>query len=329
MNIDIQFEQGNSVPRIVRIRTDATLAQVTTAGWLNGAKNQGIVILPSDKVEVYYGIGGTPANAFFDVSISTAGVITLSVAESNVILPVVSGNFAVFSGTSGAIADLGYLPSDATKTRVVMAGSAVVAARIAKFADTTGTIDDTPGAATNLGDIYAGADATAGALRSYPATTATGFLGLTAVANSGAFNVIVSNVAHGQTTTHSIPDPANAVSRFLVGATATPFVSGNFPVASGTGGLMVDSGLAAANVQNKTNIKAASTADIGGGGAGPISVVVAGLTAASKIVATIASSSNVVSVAKCIATATGFDITFSGDPGAACVVNYVAFVVAQ
>jgi hypothetical protein len=82
-------------------------------------------------------------------------------------------------------------------------------------------------------------------------------------------------------------------------------------------------------LQQKENIVSNSTSDIGGAGAGPISVVVSGLTASSKIVATIASSTNSVSVVKCVATATGFDVTFSGDPGASCILNYVAFIVAQ
>jgi len=328
MYINIEFEQGNTSPRIGRIRTNATLTQVTTAGWLNGAQSQGIIIQPSDKFEIYYNVDATPANAFFDVSI-TNGVITLSLSESNIILPVVSGDFASFSGTSGALADLGYSPSDAAKTKVVMAGSAVQATYIAKFVDTAGTVDDTAGVAINAGNIQAGLIGTSGGFISYPAGASSGSLICQAVANAGVFNVTVSNASHGQATVHSIPDPASATSRFLVGATATPFVSGNFPVASGTGGLMVDSGLAATNIQNKTNIKAATTADIGGAGAGPISVVVAGATAASVVVATIESSSNTVSVAKCTATGSGFDITFSGDPGASCLVNYVLFIAAQ
>lgn len=107
------------------------------------------------------------------------------------------------------------------------------------------------------------------------------------------------------------------------------FTAGHVVTAADAAGTIQDSGIAASAFQLSANIKSNSTADIGGGGAGPISVVVAGLTAASKIVATIASSTNTVAVGKCIATATGFDITFTGDPGAACVVNYVAFVVAQ
>lgn len=289
MYIDIQFEQGNASPRIVRVKTDATLSQVTTAGFLNGAAAQGIVIQPSDKIEVYYGIGGTPNNAMFDVSISS-GIITLSVAESGVVLPVVSGNIAVFSGTAGAIAD----PS---------------------------------GAASHYGNIYAGVSGTAGVLRSYPSTAASGYLALAAANSAGDYAAIITNASLGQASTWTLADPAAAASKILQAAGA--LVNGNFPVASGTAGLMVDSGLAAANIQNKTNIVAATTADIGGGGAGPISVVVAGATAASVVVASVESSSNPVSVVACTATATGFDITFSADPGAACLVNYVLFIAAQ
>jgi hypothetical protein len=132
-----------------------------------------------------------------------------------------------------------------------------------------------------------------------------------------------------QSTTFTVSDPANAAARYLIGATNTPFTNGNFPVASGTGGLMVDSGLAAANIQNRTNIIAAQSADIGGAGAGPINIVNASVTAASVIVATISTSTNTVSVAKVTPGAGSFDILFDADPGAACVVSYVIFVAAQ
>lgn len=321
-------------PRRCTMVTDDNLATITTAGFLNDQNSNGNPILPTDIFDVIYDYNiNTQVGTLgiFQVTYSPATGFTLNAWENpgNVLLPVVSGDFAVFNGTSGQIEDAGYLPSDATKTRVVMAGSATVINQIAHFVDITGTIDDTAANVTNLGDIYAGASGTAGGLRSYPATVTTGYLGVTGVANAGNFAVQLSNASHGQATVHSLPDPANAVSRVLVGATATPFVSGNFPVASGVGGLMVDSGLAAADIQNSNNIIAATTANIGGGGAGPISVVVAGLTAASVVVATIESSSNAVSVVACTATATGFDVTFSADPGASCLLNYVAFIAAQ
>lgn len=219
MSISVEFEQGNSSPRIVRIRTSSTLAQVTAAGWYKNVDPNRLV--PSDKVEIYYSEGSSlAANAFFDVAIA-AGVVTLSVAESNVILPVVDGDFAVFSGTSGAIDDRGYLPSDATKTRVVMAGSAVVINDIAHFVDTTGTIDDTAAAVTNRGNIYAGASGTAGAFRSYSSTATRGYLGLTAVANAADHAVVISNASHGQASTISIPDGGQASSNFIISNSAS------------------------------------------------------------------------------------------------------------
>lgn len=54
--------------------------------------------------------------------------------------PVVVGDFAVFASTGGNIEDLGYLPSDASKTSVVMASAAVTANALAVFADTAGTV---------------------------------------------------------------------------------------------------------------------------------------------------------------------------------------------
>ena len=72
-----------------------------------------------------------------------------------------------------------------------------------------------------------------------------------------------------------------------------------------------------------------ATANVGGSGPGPVAVTVAGLTADSFVFPVIKSSTNTVAVAKCIATATGFNITFTADPGAACIVNYQAYKVGQ
>lgn len=106
-------------------------------------------------------------------------------------------------------------------------------------------------------------------------------------------------------------------------------VPSNIAVFQDAAGTIDDSGVSIFDVQLAANIKAYRTADIGGGGAGPINVVDANITANSIIVGTIDSSSNTVSVAKITAGAGSFDITFSGDPGAACRVNIVAFVVSQ
>lgn len=284
------------VPRIIYIMTNDTIGTVTTAGYLNKAHQNGFAFSDADMALVTTKTSPSATSvqvSWLEVSIS-AGVYSLvsSAGPGNVTLPTIANH-------------------------------------IATYANTTGGLTEDPTTAINGGNIQAGLSGTSGYLASFPATASKGSLRVVAVANTGDTLTTLSNAAMGQASVISIPDPVNALGRLLIGAGATPFVSGNFPVASGTGGLMVDSGVAAANLQNKTNIKAATTADIGGAGAGPVSVVVAGMTAASVVVATIATSTNTVAVAKCVATATGFDVTFTADPGAACTLNYVAFIAAQ
>lgn len=92
---------------------------------------------------------------------------------------------------------------------------------------------------------------------------------------------------------------------------------------SSFGASLVDDA-AASNARTTLQIFSAVTGNIGGAGAGPISVVVAGMSASSTIVGTLESSSNAVQVQTIVATATGFDVTFSGDPGASAILNYIA-----
>lgn len=312
--INVTFEAGGVSPRIVRINTDSTLAQVTAAGWYkNTAPNQ---LQPSDNVEIAYAQGSSSAaTSIFDVAIS-AGVVTLSLAESNVILPVVSGDFANFSGTSGAIADLGYLPSNAAKTVVVMAGSAVVANHIALFQDTTGTVDDTAATAINDGPIQAGRSTIAGTLYGFAAGAASGKFGLLPVANSADVIVSISNASHAQATVYSIADVGAATGQLLNKTAA--FVSGNLIKASGTAGICVDAGFA---------VLAKTTASYAGGGTSN-AFTATGLTTSSIVTANILTSTNSVAITKAVPTANTLTITFSADPGAATTVNYIAITPA-
>lgn len=236
--------------------------------------------------------------------------------------PFVNGNFPMNSGTGGLMVDSGVAVSDILTTT-----DAVLLTPAGNQTITVGSL------ITSAGALQSGVSTGGfvGSLIAYPTTATSGNIQLLAAVNgSGNFGTAISNATtQAQAQVITVPSAGAATGQFLIGAGATPFVSGNFPVASGTGGLMVDSGVAAANLQNKTNIIAATTSNIGGAGAGPISVVVAGLTAASVVVATVEASSNPVSVIACTATGTGFDITFSADPGASCTVNYVAFANAQ
>lgn len=315
------------------LNTVVSLVQISSPGDVTLPTIANHLIVSTDTVGTLANLTGTAINnGTIQSGLLAGGVVGAFVAYPTTtlsgfleLLPVVnsSGNFNTIISNAAAIGQ--------TQTiSIPNSGSSTANFIVSK---TTGTQHITVGAfGVDAGIISSGigTGGTAGGFVAYPATTTTGSLALTPVSNVGNFAAVISNVTGlGQASTYTMPDPVNAAARFLVGATATPFTSGNFPVASGTGGLMVDSGVAATNLQNKTNIKAATTGNIGGAGAGPITVTVAGLTTASVVVATIATSSNIVSVSKAVAGTGNFDVLFSGDPGATCTLNYVAFLAAQ
>lgn len=67
--------------------------------------------------------------------------------------------------------------------------------------------------------------------------------------------------------------------------------------------------------------------NIGGSGAGPISVTVVGLTTGGYVSAQLISSSNPVTILSIVPTTNAFAITFSADPGASAIIVYTAFTV--
>lgn len=281
-NVNVTGLVGSNVnPRRCTMVTTDNLAAVTTAGYLNNQNSLGNPILPTDVFEVLYSFNqATQSGTFgiFQVSFSSATGYTLNIWENpgNVLLPVVSNDFANFNGTSGQIKDSGYSPTNAAKTKVVMLNAAPTINHVAIFTAADGTIGD--------GGVLGTAAAKA--------------------ASNNALSTLASTAGSG-------------------------FTAGHLVTAADAAGSLSDSGIVASSLQVAANIKANRTANIGGGGAGPISVVVAGVTAASIITGSIQASSNPVDIQKITATATGFDILFSADPGATCTVNYVAFVVAQ
>lgn len=210
--LNIQTVQTGLVgvlPYPIYIRTNDTYATVTTSGYLNEAHQLGNTFSPEQMALVYTSDDG-PVWLKVTVSGSTYSLAQLS-SPGDITLPTIASNIIVST-------------------------------------DTVGTLANLAGTAINRGSLQAGLSGTAGTLISYPATASKGSLIVAAVANTGNTTTTLSNVAMGQASVVSIPDPVNAVGRLLIGATATPFVSGNFPVASGTAGLMVDSGVAAAQL---------------------------------------------------------------------------------
>ncbi len=281
------------LPSIAQILTNDTEAAVLTAGYLNHLVQNGASFTLPCLAEV-----STKASSTADYQVGWYQVVHVGANWS-----------LVPAGSPGDVV----LPT--------------IANHLAVYTNTTGGLSDDAATAINGGNIQAGLSGTAGYFASFPATASKGSLRVTAVANTGDTLVTISNALHGQASVYSIPDVGAATGQFNVVTGA--LVNGNLMSASGTAGKLADSGVAVTALQLKAQVKSATTSNIGGAGAGPITVTVAGLTAASVVVATIATSSNPVSVVKAIAGTGNFDVTFSGDPGATCTLNYVAYIAAQ
>lgn len=198
-------------PGILRINTNNSLTEVTTAAFITPSAIEPYSLTTTDVVLLAY----TGGIALFNVAIDGAGVITLS-ANSQIDITTIAGDFAEFSNTTGGIIDNGKSASDATKTKVVMANAATVADHIMVSTDTAGTAGNKTGTAINDGSVQAGRSTVAGSFVSYPSTGAKGSLALTAVANTGDTATVISNAAMGQASTISIPDPGASTGNFLL-----------------------------------------------------------------------------------------------------------------
>lgn len=308
--------QINVNPRRVKIITTDNLSTVTTAGYLNTPALEGYTILPTDIIDMWYGASSLTSPGtyeIFTVSISNGTITLVQWANpGDVLLPVVSNDFANFNGTTGQIKDSGYSPSNAAKTKVVMANGTVIANHIATYTDTAGTIGEDAATAINGGNIQAGLSGTAGSLKSFPSAATSGSLALTAVASSGDYAAVISNASLGQATTWTLSDPAGATSKIVQAPSA--LVSGNLVKASGTVGLVVDAGFA---------VHAATTSAYAGGGTSN-TFTTTNMTSSSIVTAVILTSTNSVSITKAVPGTNTLAVTFSADPGANTTVSWIS-----
>jgi len=258
--------------------------------------------------------------------------------------------FVNYSGGNGLFT----ISNSAGVFTLVSDGSPVItptkANHIATYTNTAGTLSEDAATAINGGNIQAGLSGTAGTLASFPATASKGSLKIAAVANTGDTVTTLSNVAMGQATTISFPDPANAAARALIAATATPFTTGHLIASSGTGGLTVDSGITTASVATYSGatvvgnvvkassiagqiadagfaVKANTTAAYAGGGTSN-AYTATGLTSSSIVTAVILASTNAVAIAKAVPSSNTLTVTFTADPGANTTVSWHAITPA-
>jgi hypothetical protein len=203
------------LPRLDYIRTNDTISKVLTTGYLNKSVDAGYAFQDGDLAVVQTKTSINAVN-------TQAGLFQVQFVSPN-------WNLTSTNGT-GAVT----LPT--------------IVNHIATYSNITGGLTEDASTAINGGSLQAGLSGTAGQLISFPGAASTGSLVISATANSGNTNVIITNAAHGQASTYAIADCGNAAGVLLNAATATPFTSGHLLVASGTSGLIGDAGLGTANL---------------------------------------------------------------------------------
>lgn len=221
-------------PTFIFINTNNTVDEVITAGYLGDGAYLSFDLSTTQMALVYTSDNGpglykvTKSGSVFSLDPSINGD-SVTVFDP----PVIDKNFAVFYGTDGEIQDLIYSASDASKTKVVMAGAATVINHIASFDDTAGTVScapviGSPRTITNFGDIESGANTgLIGRFKAYAPVASRGSFTFQAGNNASTFAVYVVNNSHAQASTHYVPDCGLVNDAFLTTALLTPDSSSN------------------------------------------------------------------------------------------------------
>lgn len=195
-------------PKWVYLATNDTLAQVTTAGYLNNAVQNGASFREDDMALV--STKTSPASTTTQVSI-------LELSFSNT-----TGWSLVSTGGTGAVA----LPTVAN----YMIGSTNALGALANIA---GTI-------INNGSVQAGISGSAGQFISFPSTAGNGTFGLAAVNAGGAFNTIIANGPMAQTTVYTLGDIGATTGGVVVGATPYRMKAIVLPNAGASASIVID-----------------------------------------------------------------------------------------
>lgn len=134
--------QAGITPRLARFSSNDTLATMTTAGYITTTILNGWPLATGDFAFVSSTVSGTTTNYAFKVLVAATGIYTLVSIASALQGVAVAGHFPSFLDSEGDLVDLGYLPTNASLTEVVMQSGASVVGHIAVYADTSGTITD-------------------------------------------------------------------------------------------------------------------------------------------------------------------------------------------
>ena len=170
-------------PSIAYIATNDTIAEVTTAGYLNKSVAQDYAF--TESMMALVSTKTTPSAASTQVA-----WVEVSHSGSNWSL--------VPTGSPGSVV----LPT--------------IANHIAVYTNTTGELSEDAATAINGGNIQAGLSATAGYFASFPATAARGSLRLVAANSAGDTVTQITNASQAAARVYTIPDGGQAASSFLL-----------------------------------------------------------------------------------------------------------------
>jgi len=195
--------QAGQVPKFIYFNTNDTIAEVTTAGYLNKFVEQGNQLNETDMAVV---VTRTTPNS------RAAQVAILEVSFSG-------GNWSfVPTGSPGSVV----LPT--------------IASHIATYTNTTGTLSEDAATAINGGNIQAGLSGTAGYLASFPATAARGSLRLVGAVSVGNTVTQITNASQAAARVYTIPDGGQSASSFLLtdSGTTQTIATGNLALSAGS-----------------------------------------------------------------------------------------------
>ena len=175
-----QVGQAGVLPAIIYILTNDTLAEVTTAGYLNGLVQK--FNIPLSEADMALVTTKTSPNA------ATTQVAWLEVSKSG-------ANWSLTpTGSPGSVV----LPT--------------IANHIATYTNATGELSEDAATAINGGNIQAGLSGTAGYLASFPATAARGSLRLVGANSAGNTVTTITNASQAAARTYTIPDGGQSAS---------------------------------------------------------------------------------------------------------------------
>lgn len=177
-------------PREWKILTNNTYSEVIESGFLS--QYQSVYNFANSDYAIVYTTD--LLDVLLNITVSGSVVSLVNTYDSSVITyPVTQNHIAVFTSTSSS----------------------------------SSTIGDDPAIALNGGDIQAGFDSVQGKLRSYPATTTTGYLEVFSTSSSGNYGIGVTNASFGQSSVISIPDPGASTASFVLNSGTNTMASGS------------------------------------------------------------------------------------------------------